>query len=156
MLARLRSVAAWSLALFGLWLLFVGTRQRYELIGGACAAVVGALFADALRRERLLRFRFELRWLAKVGAAPWKIVRDFGIVSWALFLQLARVRPVRSAYVAIPFPAGGNDAVSSGRRALGTILGTVSPNGIVVDIDTERGVALRHDLVPSKASNKVP
>ncbi len=155
MIARLRSIALWWLTLLGLWLLFVGTRERYELIGGACAAAAGAAFAEALRGERLLRFRFELSWVAKAGAVPWTVVRDFGILWWALFLHLARVRPIRSAYVAVPFSAGGSDPASAGRRTLATLLGTVSPNGIVIDIDTERDVALRHDLVPSRASEEV-
>jgi hypothetical protein len=155
-IARLRSIALWWLALFGLWLLFVGTRERYEAIAGVCAAAAGAAFAEALRRERLFGFQFELGWVAKASAVPWRVVRDFGILAWALFLHLARVRPVRSAYVAVPFPAGRRDAAAAGRRALATVLGTVSPNGIVIDIDTERKVALRHDLVPGRASDTVP
>jgi multisubunit Na+/H+ antiporter MnhE subunit len=156
MLARIRSAAMWWLALFGLWLLFVGTRERYELIGGACAAAVGAAFADALRGEGLLRFRFEeLGWLASRGV-PWKILRDFGVLVWALALHLTRARSVRSAYVAVPFAAGGSDASSAGRRALATVLGTISPNSVVLDIDPERNVALRHDLVPSRAGDSVP
>jgi hypothetical protein len=156
MLARLRSAAIWWLALFGLWLLFVGTRERYELIGGACAAAVGAAFADALRGQGPLRFRFEeVGWPATRGV-PWKIVRDFGILVWALALHLTGARSVRSAYVAVPFPAGRSDASSAGRRTLATVLGTITPNSVVVDIDPEHDVALRHDLVPSRAGDSVP
>jgi Na+/H+ ion antiporter subunit len=154
-IARVRSIALWWLSLFGLWLLFVGTREQYELIAGACAAAAGAVFAEVLRSQRLLRFRFEPRWAAKAAAVPWRVVRDFGILVRALFLHVARVRPIRSSYVAVPFPGGGSDPASAGRRALATLLGTVSPNGIVIDIDPERDVALRHDLVPSKAPDEI-
>ena len=138
-----RFVALWWLALFGWWVLLVGTNSGLELIAAACAAVLGTALAIGVR-HRLLRFRFEPRWLAKALKEPYKVVRELGVVLWALTLHLARVRPVTSAYRAFPFPAGRADAVSAGRRAIATLADCLSPNTLPVDIDTERGVALRH------------
>ena len=41
-------VLLWWLALFGWWIVLVGTNAGLELIAGACAALLGALLALAL------------------------------------------------------------------------------------------------------------
>lgn len=150
-----RFAALWWLALGGWWLLLVGTNSGLELIAGACAATLGTGLAFGVR-GRLLRFRFEPRWLVKTLKEPYVIVRELAVVLWALALHLAGVRPVDSGYRAIPFPAGHEDAVSAGRRAVATLTDSVSPNTLPVDIDLERGVALRHELDPRRASNEMP
>jgi hypothetical protein len=149
-------VLLWWIALFGWWIVLVGTNAGLELAAGACAAVLAALLAAGLRRQRLLRFRFEARWLAKTLKVPWTVVRELGVVFWALTLHLIGVRRIRSAYRTLPFPTGGTDATSAGRRAVATEVDALSPNGIPVDMDCERGVALRHELDPRHASDALP
>jgi hypothetical protein len=146
----------WWIALFAWWIVLVGTNAGLELLAGACAALLAVLLAAALRRQRLLRFRFEARWLAKTLTVPWNVVRELAVVFWALVLHLARVRHVRSAYRAFPFPTGGQDAISAGRRALASVADALSPNAFPVDMDCERGVVLHHELDPRRASNDVP
>jgi hypothetical protein len=148
-----RFIALWWLALAGWWVLVVGTNAGLELVAGACAAGVGTGFAVGVRRQRLLRFRFEPRRLMNTLNAPWKIVRELVVVMWALALHLTGVRPVRSTYRAFPFPAGRSDAVSAGRRAVVTLADALSPNTLPLDMDCERGVVLRHELDPRRASN---
>jgi hypothetical protein len=149
-------VVAWWLVLLGWWVLLVGTNAGLELVAGACAAALGAALAEGVRRRRLLGFRFEGRWLAKTLRVPWHVARDFAVVTWALALHLARVRPVRSAYRAFAFPAGRVDPVSRGRRALVAAADAVSPNTIPVDIDCDRDLLLRHELDPRRATNDPP
>jgi hypothetical protein len=149
-------VLLWWLALFGWWIVLVGTNAGLELVAGGCAALIAALVAAALRHQRLLRFRFEASWLAKTLRVPWKIVRELGVVSWALALHLAGVRHISSTYRAFPFPAGGEDATSAGRRAVATEADALSPNALPVDIDRERGLVLRHELDPRRASEQLP
>lgn len=149
-------VLLWWIALFGWWIVLVGTNAGLELLAAACAALLAALLATGLRRQRLLRFRFEGRWLAKTLRVPWKVVRELAVVFWALALHLVRARRIDSAYRALPFPTGGVDATSAGRRAVATEADALSPNGIPVDMDCERGVALRHELDPRHASDALP
>jgi hypothetical protein len=151
-----RFVVLWWLALAGWWVLLVGTNAGLELVAAASAASLGTALALGVRARRLLRFRFEPRWLAKTLKEPWKVVRELSVVLWALALHLTRVRPVRSAYRAFPWPAGRADAVSAGRRAIATLADCISPNTLPVDIDCERGVALRHELDPRRSSNELP
>jgi hypothetical protein len=149
-------LGAWWLSLAGWWVLLVGTNAGIELVAGASAATLGTALVAGLRRQRLLRFGLEPVWLAKTLRVPWHVVRELGIVAWALALHLARVRPVRSAYHAFAFPTGGSDTVSAGRRALVTTADAISPNTIPLDMDCERGMLLRHELDPRKASNDPP
>jgi hypothetical protein len=154
--ATARFVLLWWAALFGWWLVLVGTNAGLELLAAACAALLASLVALGLRRQRQLRFRFEARWLAKALTVPWNVARELGVVFWALWLHLAGVRRVRSAYRALPFPTGHRDAVSSARRAVAMELDALSPNEIPVDMDCERCVALRHELDPRHASDTLP
>jgi hypothetical protein len=152
----LRFAVLWWIALGGWWLILVGTNAGLEEIAAVCAATLGTAVALVLRRQRLLRFRLEGAWLAKALQAPWKIVCELAVVIWALVLHLTRVHPVASAYRAIPFPAGRDDAASAGRRALATLTDSLSPNTLPVDADLERNVALRHELDPRHASDTMP
>jgi hypothetical protein len=152
----LRFAVLWWAALAGWWLILVGTNAGLEEIAAACAATFGTVLALGLRRQGLTRYRFEPAWIVKSLKFPWNVVRELAIVFWALGLHLARIRPVRSVYRAFPFPTGGADPTSRGRRALAATFDAVSPNTFPVDIDTERGVVLRHELDPHHSSNDMP
>jgi Na+/H+ ion antiporter subunit len=152
----LRSWTLWWLVLFALWVVMQGTNEAMEVAAGAGAAALGAVFAELARRQGLLRFAPEAAWLARSGRIPWRVVREFAVVTRALVLELLRLRRVRSSWVAVPFPAGGDDPVAAGRRAAATLIENVSPNTIAVDIDCERGRALRHDLDPRAANPTSP
>jgi hypothetical protein len=152
----LRFALFWWLALGGWWVVLVGTNAGLELVAAACAATLGTALALALRRRRLLRYRFEPIWVAKTLKEPWKIVYELGVVTWALALHLAGVRRVAGAYRTLAFPAGGSDAASAGRRALAVAADGISPNTLPVDVDCERDLALRHELDARRASNTLP
>ncbi len=156
MIGALRAWTLWWFALFGLWDVMQGTNEKMELAAGAGAAAVGASFAELARRHGLLGFAFELRWLAKAARVPWRVVFEFAVVAWALVVHLLRARNLRSVWDAVPFPAGGDDSVSAGRRAAAITVENFSPNTIGVDIDCEREVALRHNLDPRRTSPGIP
>ncbi len=156
---RVRTVSfvlLWWAALFGWWFVLSGTNAGLEELAAACAALLGALLALALRRAGLLRYRFEARWLAKLLRVPWKVVRELGIVFGALALHMAGQRRLSSRYRAFEFPAGGDDPTSAGRRAVAVEGDALSANTLPVDVDRERGVALRHELDPRHASDEMP
>jgi len=147
----LRSWTLWWLALLGLYIVMEGTNEQMELAAGAGAAALGATLLELLRRRGLLRLAPGVAALASVARLPAQILREFWILTVSLGLDLAGIRRIRSAWVAVPFDAG-----RPGNRALRPLLDNVSPNTVVADVDRERGVALKHDLVPSRASKTVP
>jgi hypothetical protein len=152
----LRSWTLWWLVLFGLWVVMQGTDEQMELAAGAGAAALGATLAELARRQGLLRFAPEAAWLAKAWRVPWRVLFEFGVVTRALVLELVRARRVRSRWVALPFPAGGDDPVSAGRRAAAILIEDFSPNSLGVDVDPGRDLALRHDLDPTQGAPKLP
>jgi hypothetical protein len=155
-LVTVRSWTLWWLVLFGLWVVMEGTNEAMELAAGAGAAALGAALLEVVRRQGLLRFAPGIAAIAPAARLPAQILREFWILTVSLALDLARVRRVRSAWVAVPFEAGRRDSVSAGNRALRPLIDNVSPLTIVADVDCERNVALKHDLVPSRASKTVP
>jgi hypothetical protein len=152
----LRSWMLWWLALFGLYVVMQGTNEQMELAAGAGAAALGASLLELVRRQGLLRFAPGARALAQAGRVPFQVIREFLVITVALVLDLTGRRRIRGAWVAVPFEAGGDDPVSAGNRALAPLLNNVSPNTVVVDIECDRNLALRHDLVPARAAKTVP
>jgi multisubunit Na+/H+ antiporter MnhE subunit len=150
-----RSWTLWWLALFGLYVVMQGTNEQMELAAGAGAAALGASLLELVRRQGLLRFAPGARALAQAGRVPFQVIREFSVITVALVLDLTGRRRIRSGWVAVPFEAGGDDPVSAGNRALAPLLNNVSPNTVVVDIDCDRNLALKHDLVPARAAKTV-
>jgi hypothetical protein len=146
---RVVSLIVWWALLLCLWALYVGTTTRLEILWGIGAAAVGAVAIEVVRSLGLLRFEVDRRWLPRAWKTLPQIVFDFGLIGWELVRALAHGRRVSGAYVAVPFPAG-NPAlgIDRWRRAWATTLGTMTPNGIVVDIDPETDLALMHSLRP--------
>jgi len=149
-------VLLWWLALFGWWILLVGTNSGLELLAGGCAALLAALLALGLRRRGLMRYRIRARWLVKALKVPWRVVYECGVVFGALGMHMAGMRRMSSRYRAFEFPAGGTDPESRGKRAVAAVADSISPNTMPVDVDPEHGVALRHELDPRRSSNSMP
>jgi multisubunit Na+/H+ antiporter MnhE subunit len=145
----LLAAAVWWVVLCGLWLLYVGATTREVLVAGALAAAVAVALGAFLGRRGLLRFGLDERWLARALGIPWYLLRDFGLLTFALL----RGRP-RGAWVTMDFPVGGDDAWTAGRRALVGALGTITPNAYLVDFDRERQLVLLHELDPERAKGE--
>jgi hypothetical protein len=108
------------------------------------AVIVGAFGATAsvvVRAQRDVILRPRPRWVLEALRPVGRWPRDL----WALALAL----PSRPAgrIVEEPFEATGEDPRSAARRALAVAGGSLAPNNIVVEIDTDRGVLVRHELV---------
>ena len=106
MIHALRSWTLWWLALLGLYIVMEGTNEQMELAAGAGAAALGATLLELLRRRGLLRLAPGVAALASVARLPAQILREFWILTVSLGLDLAGIRRIRSAWVAVPFEAG--------------------------------------------------
>lgn len=132
---RAASLLVWFALCFGFWELLVGTFQLSELVAGVLAAAVAALFAELLRSRGLL-VPFSRDWL-KIVKLAWALPVEFLVVAWALASSLARGQRVRGGWLTIPY---------EGDPAAAAVIGTASPNAIVVDV--AGGEALLHSLRP--------
>jgi hypothetical protein len=140
-----------AIALWCLWLALVGTLDAADLVAGAVAATIGATAIALVRSERIVRFRPRLRWFLPVWRLPLRAVPEFGLVTVALGRHLVLRRRITGRFREIPLPTTAEDARGAGRRALMTAIASFTPNAYVVGIDLDRGTALVHELVPSRA-----
>ena len=151
-----RSWTLWWLVLFGLWNLVQGSWEQMEIAAGAGAAALGATFAELARRQGLLAFAPRAATLRRAPLLPWRVVYEFGVLTWALLAHLLRLGRIRSVWLAVPYEAGEDDPVSAGDRAAAVLIENVSPNTIAIDVDCARNVTLRHDLDPRFGSASFP
>ena len=139
---RIRSLVTWWALSVLLWIAYVGTTDELEALVGLGAAAVATAAIEVVRAQGLLRFRVDRRWLVRAWTVPAQIAYDFGLLT----LLLVRRRRVAGEYVTVEFPAGESRPEHAWRRAWVTTLGTMSPNVLVVELDTERRTALLHSL----------
>ena len=155
MVKRVGFWVAWYVPLVLLWLAFVDTFAREEVIAGLVAAAIAATAADLVRSQDLVRFRMDPHWLRGLSRLPWQVVRDTWLLTVALWRHCTG-RPVRGVFRVVPFPTEADDARSAARRALVTALCSVAPNTVVVGVEGAEGEMLVHQLIPEPGSPVPP
>ena len=124
--------------LFLAWLAFVDELSASEAICGMIAAVLATWGSEVVRGEEQPRFWPHARWFLELWRLPWDIVSGCGITAIAL------IKGEPGLLHEISFDPGQDDRSSAARRAVATALTTISPNSMVVGIDSERRVMLIH------------
>jgi hypothetical protein len=120
-----------------------------ELVVGAFAAAFGATGATLVHRERRVLLRGDARWLGAVARQLPGLGGDLVPLARVLIARGILRRGGAGATVEIPFDATSDGPRDTARRAATEALGSLTPNTIVVRIDTERGVVVAHQLVPT-------
>ncbi len=150
MTRRLKFWIAWYVPLVGLWLAFVDTLDRHELLLGLGAAALGATAQELVNAQDLVRFRLEPGWLRDLRLLPRQVVTDSWLLTVVLVRQLAGGRAAAGAFRTVPFGAPAeDDARANARKALVTAAVSLTPNTYVVGIEGEDGTMLVHQLVPT-------
>ncbi|HEV8649041.1 MAG TPA: hypothetical protein VG276_06445 [Actinomycetes bacterium] len=161
---RLLFWIAWYIPLVGLWLLFVGTLDRSELLLGLVAAALGATAQELVNAQDLVRFRLEPRWLRDLRLLPGEVLVDSWLLAVVLWRQLTGRRRATGQFRYVPFPAegpggsgsGDDDARANARRALVTAALSLAGNVYVVGVEGSHGAMLVHQLVPRPGSPIYP
>lgn len=144
----------WWILLTGLWIPLAFEVAVPELVAGAVAAAAGATLATAVRSQRLISFRPQLRWVLRLWRLPMQVVLDTGLLVAVLWRRLVMRQPVSSSFRAIPFRAVGENPEANARRAMAMTLGSIAPNTYVIDIDLDYQLILVHQLVPKPGDTK--
>jgi hypothetical protein len=148
MRGRVGTWLAWWVVLMSLWMILDGSAAPDEVLAGAGAAALGALFAQWVSARAGLAFRIRARWLVPAARLPWEVVRDTGIVFAALWRRVIRGEQPASRLREQPARYGGTDAESMARRVLLVAGRSVAPNVFAVDLEPGRDVLVVHELVP--------
>lgn len=144
----------WWVLLTGLWVPLAFEVAMPELVAGAVAAAAGATLATAVRAQRLISFRPQLRWALRLWRLPMQVVLDTGLLVAVLWRRLVMRQPVSSSFRAIPFRAVGENPEANARRAMAMTIGSIAPNTYVIDIDQDYQLILVHQLVPKPGDSK--
>jgi multisubunit Na+/H+ antiporter MnhE subunit len=152
-----RSWLMWWALLVALYLLLADSVAVPELATGAIAAAVGATGAVVVRRRRQVLLCGRPAWLRAVWRPALALVTDVWPLARVL-VERGVLRRGEGALVEVPFAATSDGAEDTARRAVTEALGTLGPNTLVVEIDTDRGVLVAHQLRPTKdpASRAAP
>lgn len=149
--ARVKAnLLAWAVQLLlfaAAWLLFANGVDEYEALAAAIFGAAAAGLATLVSATGLVRFRLDVRWVGELLRLPFDIARG----SVRVALVLVRWRP-GSHQGALPFDPGGDDPASVNRRAAATLLGTVAPDVVVVELDRDERVLRYHRLTPGGPS----
>lgn len=136
-------------ALLGVWIVLAGQPDVSDLIAGSVAAVFAVGVSYFLSQQGKMVPGLRAGDLRAVAAVPWQVVTESAQVL-ALAARKAAGRPtppgaLRTVPVEVEADLRGWPAAR--REAALTAVLSAAPNTIVVDIDTDAGTALVHQLV---------
>jgi multisubunit Na+/H+ antiporter MnhE subunit len=138
--------------LTGFYLALVTEHDWPEIVIAVVSGAVGAAAAIASGTAERGRYSPAWRWLAWVGPLPLQVCADTGRLAVRLGRR-ALGRPVQpGATRELELFRGDDGARSRARRAIGGWVLSYSPGTYVVDVDTDTGTVLVHDLGGSGSS----
>jgi multisubunit Na+/H+ antiporter MnhE subunit len=149
---RVSSWLVWWVLMMSFWVMLDDSISTDELLAGAGAAALAALFAELVSYQAGARFRMRIQWLVPALRLPGQVVRDMVTVYAALWRRLVRGQQPPSAFLEIPVRFGDDSPEGITRRTL-LIGGTsVAPNTFALGIDRDSGVMVVHRLVAKEDS----
>jgi multisubunit Na+/H+ antiporter MnhE subunit len=147
MARRAGSWLVWWVLMMSFWVMLDDSISTDELLAGAGAAALAALFAEVVTYQAATRFRMRIEWLVPALSLPGQVVRDTVIVYQALWRRVAHGQQPPSALADLPARYGDDSPEGVTRRVL-LVWGTsVAPNTFALGVDSERDVMVVHRLV---------
>ena len=144
---RVGSWLVWWVLMMSFWVMIDDSVETDELLAGAGAAALAAVFAELVTYQAATRFRMRTGWLGPALRLPGQVVGDTIIVYRALWRRLAHGEQPSSAFLELPARFGDDTPEGVTRRTL-LIGGTsLAPNTFVLGLDRERDVMVVHRLV---------
>ena len=111
-------MAAWWIALGALWLVLDDNVALPELLTGAVAALLGAIAAELVHTQHIVRIRLQLGWLRHAWRPLLRLLPDTTRVLAVLLRQLVLRKPPRSEFRAVEFRPIGPHATKRTARSL--------------------------------------
>jgi len=147
---RVRSWFVWWVLMMLFWVVIDDSIATDELLAGAGAAALAALFAEVVTYQAATRFHMRIRWLVPAFRLPGQVARDLVIVYGALWRRLVHGEQPPSAFVELPARFGDDTPEGVTRRTLLVGGTSLAPNTFVLGIDSERDVMVVHRLVAGR------
>ena len=132
------------------WVMIDDSIATDELLAGAGAAALAAMFAEVVTYQAGTRFHMRIRWLVPAFRLPGQVARDLVIVYGALWRRLVHGEQPPGAFVELPARFGDGTPEGVTRRTLLVGGTSLAPNTFVLGIDSERDVMVVHRLVAGR------
>ena len=140
-LPRLVEVLFWWGACLCVWLISLSAVSGQELLVAVIVSLPCGVLAAVGRIAAANSWGFRVSWLRSALFVPFTIVSDALQVLLLVFRSPGR----EGEFVRVPINGGvGEGRRARGRRAVATLLTTVTPSSVVTDIDPDTGEALVH------------
>jgi hypothetical protein len=130
----------------GFYFLLIDTASLPELYALAGVALGCAIAFELAREQGFVEAQIVPWWLLSGWRVIGKIPLDIALLCWEALVQVVAPRPARGTFRATEFGATSDTPGDTGRRALSEWMGSLSPNTIVIGIDSERDLVLVHQL----------
>lgn len=115
------------------YLAFAGSLSNAEGVAAVLAGACGAVLSRGLRAQGEPRFALRGRWTTVLAAESLQAVRDIGRVGATLVRVLFRERGYRGRVELDRESPGYPVGRSSGRRAVTTLLASLTPDSVALD-----------------------
>lgn len=137
-------------AMYLLYVLFVATADRAELLVGLATAAASTAAVAVFRTGERIKFCPWWKDVLQGWRVPGVALKGTCQLFEALFLHVLGIRKAPDTLRAVPFSAGGNSCRSSARAALAEIYTTMTPNSIVLGIAHPQHLLLLHQVAPGE------
>jgi multisubunit Na+/H+ antiporter MnhE subunit len=130
-----------------LWLLFVGTFSRHELLVGVAAAALAVSGLLVIESYYPAHFSPTLGELLSLWRCPWYLISGTWEITAVAAKDLLGIERAKSLFRMVPFEAGTkDDPHATARRVLAVVYTTVAPNFIVLGINSSDKKLLFHQI----------
>ena len=137
------------------WVWLVATTHLHEMIVGAAVVLVATLFLLLVHRSQPNVIQLHWKDVAQGWRIPWYMVRDTWVVTLVFLRDLLHLRPAGSYYRVCGFKCSQRDPAILGRGVLATIYMTMTPNSIVLGIDSTLSRMLFHQIQRSSVPKMI-
>jgi len=144
-----RFFVTWWVILTVLYWLLVFKTEPAELVAGVICGAISATAAELVRRHGSMRLALpDWGFMRAIAALPRLTVRDTALLARVVWRVVVRGEEVRGRFLVRPFAgARAKSPEAAGRRAVAKLVGSVSPNTLVVGFSPENDLVLMHQLV---------
>jgi multisubunit Na+/H+ antiporter MnhE subunit len=145
---RISTVFGFSLPLFYLlWLVFVGTFASHELLVGVIGAVLAGIGLSIIDFYYPARFSPKLSEVLSLWRIPWDCVTGTWQITAVAAKDYCDIEKAKSLFRILKFDTGKkDDPHDSARRVLAVIAMTVTPNTMVLGVNTNNQTLLFHEM----------
>jgi multisubunit Na+/H+ antiporter MnhE subunit len=150
---KLAAMIAIAMPVFYLfWLIFVGSFSAHELEIGIIAAVLAVAGTTIIEVQYPSCFAPNVGELLAVWRLPWYLITGTWQI-WKVAMLDVLGTPAKSLFRLVPFDAGDKDDERAvARRVLAVAYTTMTPNSVVLGINTNCQEMLVHEFEPNPVS----